>query len=100
MTNEKTDEIKEFMARFDKEGLKALCKAGSAAELKDAAVKLGCEISDEQSELLFGVLAPLGYKEPLSDENLDSVAGGVSEFYGQRSGLRSQKPRTKTVKVL
>lgn len=75
MGNEKVD-VKELASKFNAEELKVLGTADTAEALKASASEMGKALTDDESNALFSAFADLSKSGELSDEALETVAGG------------------------
>ena len=75
MENEKVV-VKQLVERFDAEELKTLGAADTAESLKIAASEMGKTLTDDEASALFAVLSAASETGELSDEALETVAGG------------------------
>ena len=76
MANENVVDIKSLAERFEAEELKSLGTADSAEALKAAASEMGKTLTDDEANMLFAVLLAASETGELSDEALETVAGG------------------------
>lgn len=75
MGNEKVV-VKQLVERFDAEELKTLGAADTAVTLKASASEMGKTLTDDEANALFSAFADLSKSGELSDEALETVAGG------------------------
>ncbi|MGN0670597.1 MAG: hypothetical protein ACI4JZ_08605 [Oscillospiraceae bacterium] len=75
MENEKVA-VKQLVERFDAEELKALGAADTAEALKTAASEMGKTLTEDEANALFAALSASSETGELSDEALETVAGG------------------------
>lgn len=75
MENEKVV-VNQLVERFDAEELKSLGTADTAAALKAAASEMGKTLTDDEANALFAALSAASETGELSDEALETVAGG------------------------
>ncbi len=93
MENEKVV-VKQLVERFDAEELKVLGAADNAEALKAAASEMGKTLTDDEANALFAVLSAASETGELSDEALETVAGGYF------LGIDSTKKGSPRIKLL
>ena len=69
-------DIKTILAQFTTEELQKLAAAQSAGELAQIAAEFGHPISEEE-DVLFAALYPVRGREPIDEEDLNSITGGI-----------------------
>ena len=84
-------DIKQVLAQFTTEELQKLAAAQSPQELAQIADEFGHPIGGGE-EVLFAALYPVRGKEPLDDEEIAAIAGGVRVPVSTRAPICKTNP--------